>query len=192
MRDLVYYIATTLDGFIAHEDGTFDGFPWDDDFYAAILDTFPETIPAHLKGDSASHFENKWFDVVLMGRKTYEVGLKEGITNPYPTLDQYVFSRTLQESPDKQVRLVKEGAIQTVKSLKQETGKAIWLCGGSNLASILLQANLIDKLIVKLNPVVFGSGIPLFSESIKHTVLKLTDSKIYKSGHILLSYQVER
>ena len=191
MRDLIFYIASTLDGFIAHEDGSFDGFPWDEDFGADLFAIFPETFPAHLRNDNGKQ-PNKWFDVVLMGRKTYEVGLQEGITNPYPTLDQYVFSRTLRESPDKQVKLITENAVQTVKSLKQKSGKGIWLCGGSDFASMLMEANLIDKLIVKLNPVVFGSGIPLFSEDIKQTALKLTDSKVYKSGHILLYYQIER
>lgn len=192
MRDLIYYVATTLDGFIAHEDGTFNGFPWDDQFGADLFANFPETFPAHLRDDNGKRSGNKWFDVVLMGRKTYEVGLQEGVTNPYPTLNQYVFSRTLRESPDEQVRLIKEKAVQTVQSLKQKSGKAIWLCGGSDLASTFLEADLIDKFIVKMNPVVFGSGIPLFSKDIKQTALKLTDSKVYKSGHMLLYYQIEK
>lgn len=192
MRELVYYIATTLDGFIAHEDGSFDGFPWDDEYVSDLFASFPETIPAHLRGAKGSPDDNKWFDAVLMGRKTYEIGLREGITNPYPTLDQYVFSRTLQKSHNNQVNLIKGNAVDTVKALKQESGKAIWLCGGADLASTFLKSNLIDRLIVKLNPVVFGSGIPLFLEGIEQTTLKLTDSKVYNSGHILLYYQVKR
>ncbi len=84
MRELVYYIASTLDGFIAHVDGSFDGFPWDDEYGTDLFASFPETIPAHLQGAKGAPDDNKWFDTVLMGRKTYEVGLREGITNPYP------------------------------------------------------------------------------------------------------------
>lgn len=192
MRELIYYIATTLDGFIAHEDGSFDGFTWDDDFVADLLASFPETIPVHLKGDHGLDTDNHWFDTVLMGRKTYEAGLREGITNPYPTLDQYVFSRTLRESPDEHVTLISENAVETVKALKNKSGKAIWLCGGADLATTCLEANLIDTLIVKLNPVVFGSGISLFSGGINQTALALTESKVYKSGHLLLHYQLNR
>src|SRR5690606_32914308 len=100
MRELIYYVASTLDGFIAHEDGSFEGFPWDDAYGADLFASFPETIPAHLREGQSTRAGNKYFDAVLMGRKTYEVGLQEGITSPYPTLEQYVFSRTMKESPD--------------------------------------------------------------------------------------------
>lgn len=192
MRKIVYYIASTLDGFIAHEDGSFDGFPSDDDYVADLFASFPETFPPHLRGDDGTRVDNRWFDAVLMGRKTYEVGLKEGITNPYPTLDQYVFSRTMQDRPDPHVELVTENATDVVGALKQDAGKAIWLCGGGTLAATMLAANLIDELIVKLNPVLFGSGIPLFAGDVKQTDLELTDSKPYRSGHVLLHYSVGR
>ena len=48
MRELIYYVAATLDGFIAHEDGSFDGFPWDDAFVADLFARFPETLPTCL------------------------------------------------------------------------------------------------------------------------------------------------
>lgn len=188
MRDVVYYVAASLDGFIAHEDGSFGGFPWDERYAADLMASFPETFPAHIRGSAGG--ENKWFDVVIMGRKTYEVGLKEGITSPYPTLAQYVFSRTMNESPDENVTLVSDGAVETVRRLKDAAGKAIWLCGGAELASELFGAGLVDRLIIKLNPVVFGGGIPLVAPPVSTTALTLTDSKRYESGHIILFYEV--
>lgn len=85
MRDLIFYIASTFDGFLAYEDGSFDGFAWDEEFGADLFALFPERFPDHLRNDNFKR-PNKWFDVVLMGRKTYEVGLQEGISNPYPSL----------------------------------------------------------------------------------------------------------
>jgi dihydrofolate reductase len=191
MRELVYYVATTLDGFIAHPDGSFGGFPWDEEYGADLLSTFPETFPTHLRPDESAALENLWFDTALMGRKTYEVGLEAGITNPYATLKQYVFSRTMKRSPDARVVLVSEAATEFVSDLKKQPGQAIWLCGGSDLASTLFSAGLIDRLIIKLNPVVFGSGIPLLGAGIEPTTLALTDSKVYRSGHVLLHYAFE-
>ena len=189
MRNLVYYIATTLDGYIAHEDGSFDGFSWDEEFIAALLESFPETIPVHMRG-AATRDQNTWFDAVLMGRKTYELGLEAGVTSPYPTLDQYVFSRSMETSLDADVTLVKHDAASFVQDLKKGEGKAIWLCGGADLAGTLMRAALIDQLIVKLNPVLFGSGIPLFSGSVEMTNLQLTKTQAFGGGQVILYYTV--
>ncbi len=192
MRKLIYYVAVTLDGFIADEEGSPDGFPFSDEYAAKLFASFPETFPGPFRKDEGTRADNKWFDAVLMGRKTYEVGLRVGVTNPYPTLDQYVFSRTMKESPDEQVELIAEDAVEVVRALKSETAKAIWLCGGADLATTLFSAALIDELIVKLNPVLFGSGIPLFGGRIDQTSLDLTDSTTYSTGHVLLHYAVQR
>ena len=192
MRDLIYYVAATLDGYIAHPDGSFDGFPWDEDFGRAIFTAFPETMPVPMRQGDATRADNKWFDAVLMGRKTYEVGLNAGITSPYPMLDQYVFSRTMAQSPDAAVELIADDAIGLVNALKQQPGKAIWLCGGAQLASTLGGAGLIDKVIVKLNPVLFGDGIPLFAGGIETTALTLTNTERFASGHLILHYDVTR
>ena len=190
MREIIYYVASTVDGFIAHPDGSFTGFPWDDGFGAELRARFPETFPAHLGGPAARGEANRSFDTVLMGRRTYEVGLSEGITNPYPSLTQYVFSRTLQRSPDPQVTVTDEDPVVVSRELKAQRGQAIWLCGGAELASTLFAAGLVDRLIVKLNPVVFGTGIPLLGSASASRMLTLSESQVYPSGHALLNYQV--
>jgi len=175
MRKLKYYIASTLDGFIAHEDGSFDGFLVTGDHVSDYLAALQQ------------------FDAVLMGRTTYEVGLKEGLTSPYPHMKQFLISRTLQTSPDEAVTLVTEGLTELVQQLKAESGQDIYLCGGGQLAATLLAQKLIDEIILKVNPVVFGSGTPLFSGShqpLSTTPLQLMDHKVYGNGLVLLSYQV--
>ena len=95
MRRLTYYIASTIDGFIAGPDGEFDFFPFEGDVAAAILAEYPETIPIQAREAlGLTGVANKHFDRVLMGRGTYEPALAIGITSPYPQLKQYVFSRT--------------------------------------------------------------------------------------------------
>ncbi|MGH7598228.1 MAG: dihydrofolate reductase family protein, partial [bacterium] len=121
-------------------------------------------------------------DIVLMGRRTYEFGFQYGVTNPYPWMRQYVLSRTMKESPDPQVTLVAENIIDFVRELKNETGKDIYLCGGAALAATLLAEGLIDVIILKLNPILFGSGLPLFSQVIKQTALELIANKIYANA----------
>ena len=174
MRRLKYYVACSIDGFIAREDGSLDDFPTD---------------PEHV----ADFFEAlRSFDVVLMGRKTYEVGLRAGVTNPYPAMKQYVFSRTLKQSPDPNIEIVTENAAERVKALRNEPGKDIWLCGGGDLATTLFTADLIDEIILKVNPLLLGSGIPFFSGDVRTAQLELSESKIYRCGVAVLHYQAKR
>lgn len=189
MRELKYYIACTVDRFIAREDGSFDFFLTEGEHMTDLVTTFPETIPAHFRDKLGINIENQYFDVVLMGRRTYEVGQKEGITNPYPQMKQYLFSRSLKESPDQNIDLVSENTVELVQELKRQTGKDIWLCGGGDLATRLFSE--IDEIILKVHPIILGSGIPLFSGVVNHTSLELTKSKIYNNGVMLLHYQVK-
>ncbi|MCH9648802.1 MAG: dihydrofolate reductase family protein [Deltaproteobacteria bacterium] len=172
MTTLTYYIAASLDGFIAHDDGSFGGFSWDDEVVSDFL------------ADLGS------FGTVLMGRKTYEVGLREGKTSPYPAMRQVVFSRTMQKSPDEAVEIVGGEIVEFVQLLKAKVDKPIWLCGGAEVASALMGAGLVDSVVVKLNPVLFGSGIPLFHDVVDQTALELKATKVYDCGVVLLRYAV--
>jgi dihydrofolate reductase len=124
-----------------------------------------------------------------MGRRTYEVGLAAGVTSPYPHLKQYVFSRGMARSPDHEVELVSADAVGLVRGLKGLGGKDIWLCGGGALAAALLPE--IDGLIMKVNPLLLGTGIHLFAGAAQQTGLELTGSRAYGSGVLLLHYRVK-
>jgi dihydrofolate reductase len=173
MRKLKYHVACTVDGYIAREDGSFDGFLPEGEHVTDYLESF------------------QTYDIVLMGRKTYEVGLKLGVTNPYPMMKSYVFSRTLTESLDENVTIVSKNIIELVRELKNESDKDIYLCGGAELATMLFREQLIDEIVLKLNPLLYGSGIPLFSGVILQTDLELISSKIYENGVVLLQYEVK-
>lgn len=136
------------------------------------------------------------------GRQSYSPPLRAGpaststtsrcATDPHPTLKQYVFSSTMKEVLDENVTLVSENAAELVGGSKNEAGKDIWLAGGTSLATTLFSEGLVDELILKVNPVLFGSGVSLFPATVEQTRLELTDSKIYKSGVALLRYRVKR
>ena len=175
MRDLIYYVAVSIDGYIAEADGSFGRFVWDDEVVADFFASY------------------NWFDTVIMGRKTYDVALQQGITDPYPNLKGFVYSKTLTSDPDPNVTLVKGDVREHVIAMKKEAGKPIWLCGGGDLAGQLLDAQLIDQVIIKLNPIILGGGIPLFANSDKFARLQLTEIKEYACGislrHHTVSYE---
>jgi dihydrofolate reductase len=97
----------------------------------------------------------------------------------------------MERSPDPNVELVSQNINDFVKGLKEAAGKEIYLCGGADLAGRLIAEGLVDEIILKLNPVAFGSGIPLFSGAVKQIDLELIGSKVYASGVVLLNYLVK-
>ncbi|PHN04837.1 dihydrofolate reductase family protein [Flavilitoribacter nigricans] len=176
MRNITYHVATSLDHYIAHEDGSAGGFLPEGDHVAAYL--------AHLQD----------YDTVIMGRRTYEFGYDFGLEPgrpAYPHMQHYIFSKSLQ-LPDlsDQVEVIAEQPLDLIRSLKDGTGTDIYLCGGGEFAGWLLDEGLLDKLRIKLNPVVFGKGIPLFGSSQRAINLILTDTTVYHSGVLLLDYDV--
>ena len=190
MRRLCYFVASTVDGFIARKNGSFDFFPMTGEHLPYIAAEFPETFSGPHRAALGMNAGNAHFDTVLMGRNTYEVGVALGITSPYPHLRQYVVSRSMPASPDPAISLVSRDPVQCVRELKREEGLDIWLCGGARLAGALYDQ--IDRLIVKVNPVVLGDGIPLFEGVPGPTTLALTDHKTFAGGVAIHWYDVVR
>jgi dihydrofolate reductase len=190
MRRLTYHIAVSLDGYIAATDGSFDGFAQVGDHIDALVRDVPETLPGHVLAAMGIHAPNDTYDTVVMGWNTYSVGLAYGIKSPYPHLRQHVVSRTHQPGEvGDDVRLVSGDPVALIRELKAESStKEIWLCGGGTLARTL--RNEIDRLVLKINPVLLGSGIPVFAPgppSNRSFVLEST--RAFESGVLMTSYR---
>lgn len=110
----------------------------------------------------------------MMGRHPYEVGLAIGVTSPYAHLQQYVISQSMTARPDPAIKLVGTDPVECVRTLKRDRGLDIWLWGGARLAGALYDE--IDELILKINPVVLGDGIPLFEGARDPTTLEQESS----------------
>lgn len=187
MRNLTYFVGITIDGFIADPDGGTEFIPMLEDILGFMAEEFPETIPTHVRPMMGVEGPNKQFDTVVMGRATYDHGLAEGITSPYSHLRQYVFSRSITESPDPAVAIAVD-PVETVRTLKAEDGEmGIWLAGGGQIASALLPD--IDALVLKHYPVVAGRGVPMFGGEFMPTDFELTDHKVYPSGAAVGRYR---
>lgn len=173
MQQLTYFVATSIDGCIARPDDSFDIFvnagQHVTDFIAAL----------------------QTFDSVVMGRRTYEIATKVGVTNPYPWLATYVVSSSLEKSVDPNVTIVSD-APTFLRSLKEQPGRGIYLCGGGQLAALLLEHDLVDEVVIKLSPVIAGQGIPVVTAMERSTQLTLLDCKVHDSGVVVLRYRVKR
>ncbi len=174
MRKIIYYVASSLDGYIMGENEDM-----------SVWVQIGNGITQYLQ-------DLQDFDTVLMGRKTYEFGYKFGMkagNAPYPNLQNCVFSDTLQIADLEPNVLIYPMDITIVQDLKKQAGKDIYLCGGGKLAEWLLAHGQIDILKIKLNPLLLGKGIRLFGDSTTEKMLELLDSNLYENGLHILTYQ---
>jgi dihydrofolate reductase len=172
MRRLRYSVATSLDGFIADPKG---GYDW------IIMD------PAI---DFAATFEE--FDTFVMGRKTYEVTGSGDFTGMLGKKEVIVFSRTLKSALYPNVTVVASAPADTIRALKQKSGKDIWLFGGGELFRELVDAGVVDTVEVGVMPVILSQGIPMLPPGKQIRGMRLTGTKTYPSGVVMLSYDLRR
>ncbi len=174
MRKVTFGVANSLDNYIAREDGAVDWLTWSDDV-ARIIKEYWKTI-----------------DTLLMGRKTYEFALAHGGTDPYKGVKPYVFSRTLKADQNGGVEIVSEDAAGFVRRLKRRKGRGICVLGGGDLARSLFDANLIDEIGLNIQPVLLGSGIPLFLRMKRQINLELISCEPLKKGCVYVLYRVKK
>ncbi|MEI2425196.1 dihydrofolate reductase family protein [Priestia megaterium] len=159
-KKIVVYIAASLDGYIARENGEID---------------WLESVEG--EGDNGYETFYQTCDAVVMGKATYDHVLKLTPEFPYLGKKCYVFSRSAQ-GKDQYVEFINESVALFLNNLSQET-KKIWLVGGADILADFLTAKRVDEFIISVIPVLLGAGIPLFKRGIPEMNLKLTDIKQY-------------
>ena len=102
-------------------------------------------------------------------------------------LPKIVFSRTLEKAEWQNTKLVKDHIAEEILKLKQQPGKDIAVFGSADLLSTLIQMDLVDEHRVMVAPILLGKGSPLF-KSIDTAKLKLTRTRVFDSGNVLLCY----
>lgn len=149
-RKVVLFIACSLDGYIATKQ---DGLEWlfsvdGQEESTTIVEEFEQTI-----------------DTIIMGRKTYDWVMNElDGEYPYEDKENYIFSRTVPQVSSRGITFTDRSPAELIRGLKKQTGKNIWLMGGGELIAAFLEADLIDKMIITIAPILLGKGIPLFKE----------------------------
>jgi dihydrofolate reductase len=174
MRKVTFGGANSLDNYLARTDHGVDWLLWGDEAQAVMADYW------------------KTIDTVLMGRKTYEVALRQGGGgSSYPGIKTYVFSRTLPEKVDGDLTITARDVVAFVRDLKTLKGMDICLMGGGELAKPLFEAGLIDEIGFNIHPVLLGSGIPLFHTMSRQIDLHLLECKAFQNGCVLVRYAVK-
>jgi dihydrofolate reductase len=172
-RKLILYIATSIDGYIANPDG-------DTSWLHAPEYTMENEDFGYNK------FVNE-IDTTLMGHNTYKVVTGFDLPFPYADKTNYVFSKT-NTGKDQNAEFINDSIPEFITSLKQKEGNNIWLIGGGQINTLLLENHLIDEMIITQVPIVLGSGLPLFTKAKHSYPFFLNDSKSFKNGFVQLHY----
>ncbi len=127
-------------------------------------------------------------DTSIQGNATYQQIINWDIEFPYKGIKNFVLTRNSNYQNSEHVEFVASNHIPFIQHLKRQEGKDIWLIGGGQINTLLLQAKLIDELRVFVMPIIIPSGIGLFEAFPPQTQLQLQASETYPTGVVELKY----
>jgi len=164
MKKIILYIAMSLDGYIAGENGEIDWLEkFNDEKVTEEYEQFYKRI-----------------DTIIMGKGTYLKLINDIAKDswPYPGKRCLVLTRDLAFKDDR-VEVIHEFNRSYMESLRELGGKDIWLVGGGKTIETFLQEDYIDEYIVTVTPTILGKGIPLFRGEGKQIDLQLSNTDIF-------------
>jgi len=167
MRRVRYFVACSLDGFLARLNGDVDWLLTDQDYG---MSAFFSTV-----------------DVAVMGRKTYDKAREMG-QESFAGMETFVFCHAPAES--NKVKFVSGDVLEWLHEIRLKPGKDIWLVGGGDLVKQFLAARAIDEIALTIHPLLLGSGLPVIPIPFPETELELLEITPYDTGLVQLLYQV--
>ena len=185
MRKLIFFMHTSLDGFVARPNGEINWINLDD----AMFD-FVATMTEQA-------------DTALYGRVTYEImqsywpkaGEQPNASKHdkehstwYNKVSKVVLSNTMQEAGLQNTKVISGQLADNINKLKQLEGKNIIIFGSPGASQSLLNEGLIDEFWLFVNPIILGKGMPLFKNMSGTIKLKLVECKTFACGVIALHY----
>ncbi len=178
MGRMIYYVAMSLDGYIADDAG---GVEW------------LEQVPMDGEDIGYEAFYQT-LGAVVMGAATYEQILSFGLERyPYPNVESVVMtSRQLPQPEGGQVRFSNEPLAAVVSDLKERHDKDIWLVGGGRLAAAAEDSGLIDLYEVTVIPRLLRAGVSLFAPRAGGSdirALRLVEHQVLRNGMVRLKYE---
>ena len=189
MRKLIVQQWVTVDNIAAEEDGGLSfvsGEPFDDDvtdndFQNSVMGFIDSVDTMILGANTYNMSKGYWPTATDQGRYGEKLN---GLT-------KYVASSTLDEAPwgDWSAATVTGDPVATIKELKGQDGKDLWLWGSLELMRSLMAAGLVDEVRMLVCPNTRGKGARVFEDSQE---LKPLEATAFDNGVVLLRYGIER
>jgi dihydrofolate reductase len=184
MRKLILIVHTSLDGFVAGENGEFDNFgpsPENLEFVCSLT----EEADAALAGRVSYQMLDSYWPTAADNENATESEIK--YSNWYKAAEKIVLSRTLPNDKHN-TTVISNNIGERIQEIKNQTGKNILMFGSPTAFETLYNLNLIDEYWVIQYPVLFGKGIPFFTRVQDVNRLNLLDIKQFSRGEIAIHY----
>jgi dihydrofolate reductase len=181
MAKLIYSAITSLDGYIADEQGNFDWAAPDEEVHAFVND-LERSVGTYLYGRQMYETMLYWENAPISN----EPPVVQDYTRIWRAADKIVYSTTLQTVSSAQTRLERTFDPEMVHQLKAQANSDISV-GGSRLAAQVIQAGLVDEYHLLLTPIVVGGGKRSLPEHV-HLKLELLDQRHFGNGTVHLHY----
>jgi dihydrofolate reductase len=189
MRNIILFMHISLDGFVAGPNGELDWISYDQEL-EKYAEGVVSTVGSPLYGRVTYQMMESYWPTVLTNPSATEHDLAHA--RWLEKVEKIVFSKTLAKVEWNNTRLIKDNIAEEISKLKQQPGKDLVIFGSPSLAQTFMQLDLIDGYRLTINPVILGSGIPLFEEVKHKSNLKLVESKTLNSGVIAVHYETKR
>ncbi len=187
MRDVIYSMSTSLDGYIAGPDGTFDWGGPSPEVFQHFTDEIRQ-VDAHLLGRRLYETMRYWEEPDNAASFDDAERVWADLWNPLPKV---VFSTTLTEVHGA-ARLATGGLAAEIDKLKAEPGEGLIAIGGATLAADAAALGLIDEYRVMVYPVLVGGGIPYFPQHERQVPLELVESRVFPGDVVYHRHRVVR
>jgi dihydrofolate reductase len=181
---LIYSAITSLDGYVADEDGNFEWAAPDEEVHRFVND-LERPVGTYLYG-------RRMYEVMVYW-ETAETAAdqptaEQDFAEIWQAADKVVYSRTLEAESSAKTRIERDFDPDAVRQLKASAGLDIGV-GGSDLAAQAIRAGLVDELHLFLNPVVIGGGTRALPDDVRLD-LELLDERRFAGGVVYLHYRI--
>jgi dihydrofolate reductase len=184
MAELIYSAITSLDGYVADEDGNFDWAAPDEEVHRFVND-LERPIGTYLYG-------RRMYEVMRYWETAHTVADQPPFVQDYAEVwqaaDKIVYSRTLEAVSSARTRIEREFDPEAVRQLKAAAGRDLSV-GGPELAAQAFKAGLVDQCHLFLTPVVVGGGTRSLPDHVRLD-LELLDERRFGKGTVHLHYRV--
>jgi dihydrofolate reductase len=182
MAKLIYSAITSLDGYVADEEGNFDWAEPDEEVHTFIND-LERTVGTRLLGRRLYEVMLDWETIALASQPPFIQDFAE----IWKAADKIVYSRTLDTPSGARTRIEREFDPEAVRQLKASAGRDLTV-GGPELAAHAFKAGLVDECHLFLAPVVVGGGTHSLPDNVR-LELELLDERRFGSGIVYLHYR---